>query len=467
MYNNINNIIPILAIILLILCIIIWYKKSYKDGFTLNAMDKINGVIYINLDNREDRKKLIMDEMAKMGIPPSKIHKVSGIYIPKNGHKGCVQSHILALNIAKMNNWDTALILEDDAELNVSVDDFNKKLNNIFTYLENKEWDVIMIGKCNTVEKETINEFIKLKNATCGTGYIIKKHYYNKLLDLFVDCNNKMIPDKWGDTNNFEPNALDQRWKLLQEKDNWYGFKKDLLKQRNIWSTTNDKGAKIEPFISNITYNVYCFWTDNNMMSDNRKLCLDSIYKNIGVNVILITPKNLNKYILESHPLHPGYKYLSSVHKSDYLRTYFMHHYGGGYTDIKMTNTNWTPYFNKLYNTLFLCLGYPEVKGGSSTNINHKYLIGNCAYIFKPNTVITNAWYSNMIKTMDNKYLELKQYPANNPRDYLGSILTNNTISKYPLRWAELLCDNMHPVIYKYKKYVLYDLPLINTLNYK
>ena len=73
-------------------------------------------------------------------------------------------------------------------------------------------------------------------------------------------------------------------------------------------------------------------------MSDKRKKCLDSIKQNIGVKVILITPNNLDKYILKDYPLHKSYKYLSEVHKSDYLRTYFMHHYGGGYTDIKNTN---------------------------------------------------------------------------------------------------------------------------------
>lgn len=249
--NNIKKILPILLTILIIVLLVIGWKywsNIVVEGFESNPIDKIGGVVYINLENREDRKKLIKEEMDKMGIPEDKIHKVSGVFIPKNGHKGCVQSHILALQMAKMNNWDTTLILEDDAELNVSEEEFKSKLSNILDFLKDKEWDVIMIGKANTVEKENHNDIIKLKSGTTSTGYIIKKHYYNKLLDLFIDCNNHMTTDKWGNTNNFEPYALDQKWSELQNKDNWYGFKTDLLKQRNIWSTINDKGGKIEGF---------------------------------------------------------------------------------------------------------------------------------------------------------------------------------------------------------------------------
>jgi hypothetical protein len=53
---------------------------------------------------------------------------------------------------------------------------------------------------------------------------------------------------------------------------------------------------------------------------------------------------------LPEYPLHPAFKYLSYVHKSDYLRSYFMHFYGGGYADIKKysSNNNWKECFNLL-----------------------------------------------------------------------------------------------------------------------
>ena len=147
--NNLQQVLPILLTILIIVLLVIGWKywsNNSKEGFENNPIDKIDGVVYINLENREDRKKLIKEEMDKMGIPEDKIHKVSGVFIPKNGHKGNVQSFILALNLAKMNNWDTVLLLEDDAKLIVSPEEFKSKLYEMFNYLNNKEWDVIMLG---------------------------------------------------------------------------------------------------------------------------------------------------------------------------------------------------------------------------------------------------------------------------------------------------------------------------------
>ena len=49
-----------------------------------------------------------------------------------------------------------------------------------------------------------------------------------------------MSKDSW-QNNNWEGNALDQRWKALQKTDNWYGFRDCPFKQREIWSSINSK----------------------------------------------------------------------------------------------------------------------------------------------------------------------------------------------------------------------------------
>ena len=168
-----------------------------------------------------------------------KVNKVSGLYIPDNGHKGCVQSHILALNIAIMNNWKYTLIFEDDMELNVSPDNFNKQITSAMDYMNdnNIDWDVIMLAT-NNAEKTSINKYLsKVKDATTSSGYIINSKYYNTLLDLFKKCNRNMSKDKWGKSEYNEPYALDQQWLALQDSDNWYAFNTDLIKQRQIQSS--------------------------------------------------------------------------------------------------------------------------------------------------------------------------------------------------------------------------------------
>ena len=231
--NN-NNIL----IICLIIIIIILISYNNKNNFENNWYEKIDGIVYINLENREDRKKLILKELTKIETDMTHVNKVSGVLMPKNGHKGCIQSHILALNIAKMNNWAQILIVEDDMELVVSPDEFNNSINHILDYMKsnNIKWDVIMLSTCFSKKTRITDTIVQIKAATTSSAYIINKHYYDKLINLFIDSNNNMVKHKMTD-GNWEPYALDQQWQKLQATDNWYGFTNDLIKQRNISSS--------------------------------------------------------------------------------------------------------------------------------------------------------------------------------------------------------------------------------------
>ena len=125
----------IVALFVLILLLVLNLGKYEK--FTNNEkkyLDFIDGVIYINLENRADRKKLIEDEMHKMGV--EKPNKIAGVHIPNNGHKGCVQSHILALNMAQLNKWNNYLVLEDDAVLKIPPNKFKMMVKNLHDYLQ-------------------------------------------------------------------------------------------------------------------------------------------------------------------------------------------------------------------------------------------------------------------------------------------------------------------------------------------
>ena len=73
--------------------------------------------------------------------------------------------------------------------------------------------------------------------------------------------------------------------------------------------------------------------------------------RNIGASVELVTDTNLHEYNIPESPMHPAVcsKTLSAIHKADYLRVYFMHHYGGGYHDVKphSASNNWTAVFSE------------------------------------------------------------------------------------------------------------------------
>ena len=215
--------------------------------------------------------------------------------------------------------------------------------------------------------------------------------------------------------------------------------------------------------------NIYCFWTGDNEMSSNRKECLSELKRVSECNIILVTKENLGQYILPDHPLHPAYQYLSETHKADYLRTYFMNFHGGGYCDIKRTTGSWINSFNNFLTSDYWICGYKEFNGGVATCPDNRELaekwselIGNGSYICKPNTPLTNEWYSMMIALLDKKLHILKTHPSTYPRDHSGS----GSGSGYPIGWNEMLGQIFHRVSYKYKDRIMNTLPVCLLYNY-
>ena len=217
------------------------------------------------------------------------------------------------------------------------------------------------------------------------------------------------------------------------------------------------------------TRKIFCLWTGENPMSANRSMALKSI-KNTGLKVIFIDRFNLNNWIVEGCQLHPAFKYLSAVHKADYLRCYLMHHYGGGYTDIKFTSASWITHFDELMSSDQLICGYQEksfldaARGRGMVKdiwlaINYRKLVGNGAYICKPNTVITQKWLMQINAILDKNLEILSRFPARHPRDFYHKKLNNNEISQYPLRWTEICGEVFHPLCLKYRNKIFKHLP--------
>jgi len=221
---------------------------------------------------------------------------------------------------------------------------------------------------------------------------------------------------------------------------------------------------------------IFCMWTGDNPMSAQRIQALWSIYNNTGCPVSLINQNNLHHWVHPDHPLHPAYPYLSATHKSDYLRVYFMHHYGGGYTDIKHTTSPWLNFFEKLRTSNAFALGYqelshglPHVSGPLAQEIISKHfeLIGLCSFIFKKNTSFTSEWITKTNQLLDHKFNLLKSNPARHPQDQFGFIFSENDISHYPLRWAELLGEIFHILLYHNRFSILIDNIQPSFFNYR
>jgi hypothetical protein len=168
-------------------------------------------------------------------------------------------------------------------------------------------------------------------------------------------------------------------------------------------------------------------------------------------SIVLITKYNLPQYVLPEHPLHPCYEYLSPTHRADYLRTYFMHFYGGGYSDIKIPTASWKKAFEDMedeQNKHIYINGYPELE--------HYHLpgyVGNGEYIVRPNTEFTREWYNKLLNKMDEKIGKFRP-------DFVPDTAQEYDENNYPIRWEEILGEIFRTVLPNHMGKILYSVPV-------
>jgi hypothetical protein len=219
---------------------------------------------------------------------------------------------------------------------------------------------------------------------------------------------------------------------------------------------------------------IFCMWPDANKMSEDRAAELFSILTNTICPVVFLTKESAKKWELADYPFHPALPYLSECHTSDYLRSYIIHHYGGGYSDIKFAFKAWDTAFDLLKESPAYILG-PELSEPGLFGLSPKYKdtplledfkknyvpfgIPNAAFISKRQTPFTQDLYNRTIELLDNKFDELKSNPGKIPKDSFGMKNRDGSISKYPLDYVELGPELFHFSLYKFKdKVIHYDI---------
>ena len=214
---------------------------------------------------------------------------------------------------------------------------------------------------------------------------------------------------------------------------------------------------------------IFCAWTGMNPMSAQRVQALLSIQLQTGCPVLLLTAANIPHWQHPEHPFHPAFPYLSATHQADYLRVYLMHHYGGGYTDIKHTHTAWAPFFARMRASPAQhdVLGYTEIGPhgvaplpppvGDLLRQHYDKLIGLCAFICRRYSPFTQAWMERTHAVLNAKFDALREHPARHPQDRHGALFEDGSHSPYPLAWTELLGNVFHPLVLQLADRVLHD----------
>ncbi|MDB5699034.1 MAG: hypothetical protein JWN69_1838 [Alphaproteobacteria bacterium] len=243
-----------------------------------------------------------------------------------------------------------------------------------------------------------------------------------------------------------------------------------------------------------LPYHIFGFWTGENAMPPARVRNWNG-FDTTGLEPILVTPESLHRWVVSERPLHPAYQYLSPVHRSDYLRPYFMYHHGGGYADIKRQTGSWLPAVERLSRSRWLIgAGYREIKGGTvwlqdnaierrtyvlshavppicAKLVTHAmrgfypWMIGNGAFYFKPGTRYARIWLREVERRLDMLMPKLKGNPPAHPRDRLGG-LEGHAYDGYPVPWSFLLGDINGPLSLLHAPLLSRSLPVPSFTDY-
>ncbi len=222
MENLYTYYIAILIIVILVFCYMVYDRETYDWSF-------VDKVVYINLEDRVDRKQLIEKELIEK-IPPEKIYRFNAIK-DSPGHIGCTKSHIGVLELAIRYRWRNVLVVEDDAMFHK----YKKGYRTLKRLVEqHPNFDVITLGN---VGAQFDPQSLRLYNAQTTTAYLVNGPYYETLLSNFKQGLDKLLVTKTMDTDEErfpieQQYAIDQYWKHLQRKDQWYIVNPALMIQR-------------------------------------------------------------------------------------------------------------------------------------------------------------------------------------------------------------------------------------------
>jgi glycosyl transferase family 25 len=189
-------------------------------------------IVYINLDRREDRRIHMNSLLEKYGMQADRFAAIEHPY----GLYGCGLSHLAVLKMARVQGWDNVLILEDDITFKCKPNELNGYFAQIFA---ESGWDVFMLDMNlreswqDSLSKNT--NLFRIKFAHCAGAYIVKSHYYDKLIELYEDA----LP-KLERTQMHWVYANDAVWTRLQEVDQWWGFRRQICIQMGGYSDTKN-----------------------------------------------------------------------------------------------------------------------------------------------------------------------------------------------------------------------------------
>eukprot|EP00123_Amoebidium_parasiticum_P016698 comp23549_c2_seq1/m.39750 comp23549_c2_seq1/g.39750 ORF comp23549_c2_seq1/g.39750 comp23549_c2_seq1/m.39750 type:complete len:372 (-) comp23549_c2_seq1:865-1980(-) len=219
--------------------------------------------------------------------------------------------------------------------------------------------------------------------------------------------------------------------------------------------------------------NVFVAWFGAGMVGP-RYEAYKSILARLGVNVTVVNEMNLSQFSLRENPMHPAVfgNYLARNHVVDYVRAYLLHHYGGGFHDIKPASKSWKPHFDAFNDPGVWMVG-SKPRGRFEVECDDTYAravneTGRCwevmaawpnllspgAYIMRPRTHLTEKWLTLVHNRLQSKIDDVIAHPALRRR-----CCRQSESPGYPFSWNELHSALLYPLQYQYFAHIRQGLP--------
>jgi len=169
-------------------------------------------VYYINLKHRKDRKKHVEKQLKTLGWKFERFNAIKNT----DGRLGCSMSHLKLLEMAKEKDLEYIVIMEDDIQFK-DINEYNSKMKE---FMDKKiDYDVLMLaGNIRQPIQFHDKQTLRIRKSFTTTGYIVRKHYYDVLIENVRRGVNGLIQTPMI-RNRFE---IDVNWFELQARDKWF-----------------------------------------------------------------------------------------------------------------------------------------------------------------------------------------------------------------------------------------------------
>lgn len=203
---------------------------------------------------------------------------------------------------------------------------------------------------------------------------------------------------------------------------------------------------------------VFVVWAGTNELTPARRRSLGLLEANLGLPLVVVTPANLDEWVVADWPLHAAYPHLALMHRADYLRAYLMHHHGGGYADIKVPLHPWRETFDEMatdpdawvtgYSTTHASwIGKLRGRLGRDILVRYRLMFGKGGFLMRSHTPLTAEWLTQVESVLDQRLYELRASPAT---DVYGG-------PGYPMSWHDVLARVLDPLTLKHHEHVRVD----------